>query len=65
MWSFLEKNNIKGGFWIWDCILETGNEAAFKEFDSLGYFSNKYFETNTWHNNSTSTAMFQEVKLAY
>lgn len=60
MWSFLEKNNIKGGFWIWDCILETGNEAIFKEFDSLGYFSNKYFETNTWHNNSTSTAMFQE-----
>lgn len=60
MWSFLEKNNIKGGFWIWDCILETGNEAAFKEFDSLGYFSKKYFETNTWHNNSSSTAMFQE-----
>ncbi len=60
MWSFLEKNNIKGGFWVWDCIFETGNEAAFKEFDSLGYFSKKYFETNTWHNNSSSTAMFQE-----
>jgi len=59
MWSFLEKNNIKGGFWIWDCILETGNETTFKEFDSLGYFSKKYLETNSWHNNSTSTAMFQ------
>lgn len=60
MWSFMTKNNIKGGFWTWDCILETGNEAAFKEFDNLGYFSKKYIETNTWHNNSSSTAMFQE-----
>ncbi len=60
MWSFLEKSNIKGGFWVWDCILETGNEVAFKEFDSLGYFSNTYLNTNPWHNNSTSTAMFNE-----
>ena len=60
MWDFMKNNHIKGGFWVWNCILETGNEIAFQEFDSLGYFSNKYFETNTWHNNSTSTAMFQE-----
>ena len=60
MWSFLEKNNIKGGFWVWDCILEDGNETAFKEFDSLGYFSSKYLNTNPWHNNSTTTAMFEK-----
>jgi alpha-glucosidase (family GH31 glycosyl hydrolase) len=60
MWGFLKKNNIKGGFWIWDCILKTGNETAFNEFDSLGYFSKKYLETNSWHNNNSSTAMFQE-----
>lgn len=59
MWNFMEDNKIKGGFWIWDCILETGNEIAFKEFDSLGYFSNTYYEKNPWHNNSTTTAMFQ------
>jgi alpha-glucosidase (family GH31 glycosyl hydrolase) len=60
MWDFLQKNNIKGGFWTWDCILETGNEKAFNDFKSRGYFSDTYFETNTWHNNSTSTAMFQD-----
>lgn len=60
MWNFMAKNNIKGGFWIWDCILETGNEKAFNDFKSRGYFSNTYYETNTWHNNSTSTAMFQD-----
>lgn len=61
MWDFLQKNNIKGGFWIWDCILETGNEKAFNDFKSRGYFSDIYYETNTWHNNSTSTAMFQDM----
>ena len=60
MWGFMQQNNIKGGFWIWNCILQTGNEEAFTEFDSLGYFSKIYYETSTWHNHSTSTAMFQE-----
>lgn len=59
MWSFMEKNNIKGGFWVWDCIFEKGNETAFNDFDSKGYFRNKYTEYNPWHNNSTTTAMFQ------
>jgi len=60
MWDFMKKNNIKGGFWTWDCILETGNEKAFNDFKSKGYFSRIYDETNTWHNNSISTAMFQD-----
>jgi alpha-glucosidase (family GH31 glycosyl hydrolase) len=59
MWAFLEANNIKGGFWTWDCILETGNEKAFNDFNSKGYFSNTYIETGAWHNNSRSTAMFE------
>jgi len=59
MWKFMEENNIKGGFWIWDCILQTGNEKAFDEFNSKGYFSNKYIETGAWHNYSRSTAMFE------
>lgn len=62
MWDYLKKNNIKGGFWTWDCILETGNEKAFNDFKSKGFFSNVYNETNTWHNNSISTAMFQDKK---
>lgn len=59
MWNYLEKNNIKGGFWAWDCIFKTGNEEAFEDFLSKGYFRNTYVETNPWHNNSTTTAMFQ------
>jgi alpha-glucosidase (family GH31 glycosyl hydrolase) len=59
MWKFMEDNNIKGGFWTWDCILQTGNEKAFDDFNSKGYFSNTYIETGAWHNYSRSTAMFE------
>ena len=59
MWDFFESQHIKGGFWTWDAIMQTGNEDAFKEFDSLGYFTNTYYESNPWHNNSTTTAMFE------
>lgn len=60
MWSFLESQHIKGGFWTWDCILKTGNEEAYDAFDKEGYFSDKYLNKNSWHNSSTSTAMFQD-----
>lgn len=60
MWSYMQQQNIKGGFWIWDCILETGNETAFNDFKSKGYFSSIYTNKNAWHNAGTSTAMFQE-----
>jgi len=59
MWRYLEKNNIKGGFWVWDCIFETGKEMAFGDFRQKGYFKNIYLETNPWHNNNSTTAMFQ------
>lgn len=62
MWEYLKRNNIKGGFWSWDCILKTGNETAFKEFEDKGFFSDIYTEKNTWHNSSTSTAMVQNQK---
>jgi alpha-glucosidase (family GH31 glycosyl hydrolase) len=59
MWNYMEQRKIKGGFWIWDCIFETGNESAFMDFDERGFFRNKYIENNPWHNYSTTTAMFQ------
>lgn len=59
MWEYMKKNNVKGGFWTWDCILETGNEKAFNDFRSRGYFSGTYVETGAWHNYSRSTAMFE------
>ncbi len=45
MWNYLQKNGIKGGFWTWDCILKTGNEAAFSDFKDRGFFSTVYTET--------------------
>lgn len=62
MWKYMQDNNVKGGFWIWDCILETGNEKAFNDFKQKGFFSNIYLNTNSWHNGSRSTAMFQDGK---
>lgn len=62
MWKYLQRNGIKGGFWIWDCILETGNEKAFSDFKEKGFFASVYNNKNSWHNNGTSTAMFQEKK---
>lgn len=62
MWDFMQQRKIKGGFWTWDCIFETGNETAFNDFDEKGFFRNKYLETNPWHNNSTTTAMFETGK---
>lgn len=60
MWEFLHKHDIKGGFWIWNCILKTGNEKAFNEFKKRGFFSKIYLDKNSWHNGSMSTAMFQK-----
>lgn len=62
MWKYMQDNNIKGGFWLWDCILETGNEKAFNDFKQKGFFSSTYLNTNSWHNGSRSTAMFQNGK---
>lgn len=59
MWNYLEQRNVKGGFWAWDCIFQTGNEKTFEDFLQKGYFKNTYIESNPWHNNSTTTAMFQ------
>ncbi len=60
MWDFMQFNNIKGGFWIWDAIQQTGNEEAFADFEQRGYFRDTYINTNSWHNKGTSTAMHQD-----
>jgi alpha-glucosidase (family GH31 glycosyl hydrolase) len=59
MWDFMQQNNIKGGFWTWNCILKTGNEEAFNEFESNKYFTNVYNEVNEWHNSGESMGMLQ------
>lgn len=47
MWGHLQQNGIKGGFWTWDCILETGNEKAFHDFKQKGFFSSLYTNKNS------------------
>lgn len=59
MWKYLEDRGIKGGFWIWNCILKEGNEEAFDAFDSRGYFSKVYENDNPWHNKSTTLNMYE------
>lgn len=62
MWDFLQRNGIRGGFWVWDCIQQKGNEEAYEDFNQKGFFSSIYYNTNPWHNASTTTAMHQEGK---
>lgn len=59
MWDFMQENNIKGGFWTWNCILKDGNEEAFNEFQSKKYFTDVYKEINEWHNSGLSMGMLQ------
>ncbi len=53
--DFLQKNNIKAGMWVWDCIQKTGNEKAFDEFKSRGFFRDEFIHTTGWHNGSMTT----------
>ncbi|WP_428741689.1 TIM-barrel domain-containing protein [Tenacibaculum sp.] len=63
LWSFMEEKNIKSGMWVWDCILKTGNEEAYEDFKSRGFFKNEYIETSSWHNGSKTTIMDSEEKV--
>ncbi len=44
LWTFMEKENIKSGMWVWDAIFKTGNEQALSFKSRLllkGVFSNR------------------------
>lgn len=53
--GFLQKNNIKAGMWVWDCIQKTGNEKEFEDFKSKGFFRDEFIHTTGWHNGSMTT----------
>ncbi len=50
MWQHLQKQHIKGGIWIWDCLLQEGNEQVFNEFETNQYFRNTFINKDRWHN---------------
>lgn len=62
LWTFMKKENIKSGMWVWDAIFKTGNEQAFEDFKSRGYFSREYFRTDSWHNGSRTTIIGDNSK---
>jgi len=55
MWEAFTDRNVKAGLWIWNLILETGNERVFEDFRNRGYFSSVYRNTNGWHNQTRNT----------
>lgn len=62
MWSMMERENIKAGMWVWDSILKTGNEEAFEDFRSRGFFKSVYFRTDSWHNGARTTIIGDNSK---
>jgi alpha-glucosidase (family GH31 glycosyl hydrolase) len=55
MWSFMEEQNIKAGMWMWDAIMQTGNEAEYDDFKSKGFFRTENIRTDGWHNGARTT----------
>jgi alpha-glucosidase (family GH31 glycosyl hydrolase) len=55
MWSFMEERNIKAGMWMWDAIMQTGNEAEYDDFKSKGFFRAENIRTDGWHNGARTT----------
>ena len=50
MWKKFESLNVKAGIWVWNTILKDGNESAFSDFESRGFFKSVYLNKDRWHN---------------
>ncbi len=55
MCDFMEERNIKAGMWMWDAIMQTGNELQYEDFKSKGFFRNEKIRTDGWHNGLRTT----------
>ncbi|MFR9494876.1 MAG: TIM-barrel domain-containing protein [Rikenellaceae bacterium] len=55
MWDHFSRHSIKGGIWVWDCIMREGNEVMYDDFNSRKLFANRFIETNRWHNSTGQT----------
>ncbi len=54
-WQDWERKGVKAGIWVWDTVLEDGNEATFEDFKSRGFFDTIALNTNGWHNAPKNT----------
>lgn len=50
MWDYMEDRNIKSGIWLWNTILQDGNEEVYSDFKDRGFFKETYLNTDRWHN---------------
>ncbi len=55
MWQEMENRKIKGGIWMWDCILREKNETAYDSFLKKGFFTNSFINGDRWHNSTGHT----------
>jgi alpha-glucosidase (family GH31 glycosyl hydrolase) len=62
LWSMMEAENVKAGIWVWDAIFQKGNERAFDDFKTRGFFRSVYFRTDSWHNGSPTTIIGDNSK---
>lgn len=65
MWDYMQERNIKAGIWMWDAIMQTGNEAEYEDFKSKGFFKTEKIRTDGWHNGLRTTIIgdnSQEVR---
>ncbi len=56
----LESRTVRAGIWVWDRILETGNEETFREFDQRGFFRKKEVMHEKWHTDGKSVAGYPD-----
>ncbi len=55
MWDYMQYRNIKAGIWMWDAIMQTGNENEYENFKSKGFFKSENIRTDGWHNGQRTT----------
>lgn len=55
MWGAFQERKIKAGLWIWNMILEEGNESVYQDFKGRNLFSSTFLYTNGWHNETKHT----------
>lgn len=62
MWETMQNKNIKAGIWMWDAIMQTGNEAEYDDFKTKGFFKTENIRTEGWHNGLRTTIIGDNSK---
>ena len=54
-WTALEAHGVKSGIWIWNTILQDGNEAVFQDAVDRGLCARVERNTSGWHNEGSDS----------